>query len=310
MEPKKGRNPIEGTQLESDAPAGTKRHAHPALLSLPCAPAPDAVAAMSHAPEPRTPEQQKRRAAARARKFWLLRTFVVGPGVALLKLLMATWRVRTTPADAWSHWSPTHPAPEVLALVHGSLFVAMAGYRRLTPRPRRPLAILISPSQDGLLLGDVVRRFGMTVVTGSTKKRAAASVLEMMDVVQAGTVAVFAVDGPRGPRCVPKAGAILLARQAGARLRFMTTTARWALRLPGWDRALLPLPFARVDIRAIDLDPAELLPDSDFAAAARRFQERLLAEMAADGEPIGDVQRLSSSSTPPPTEDTDAHHRG
>lgn len=263
---------------------------------------------MSRAPKTYSPEQQKRRAAARARKFWFLRTFVVGPGVAILKLLMATWRIRSTPPDAWAHWAPTGSPPEVLAILHGTLFVAMGGYRRLVAQPRRPLAILISPSQDGLLLGDVVRRFGMQVVVGSTKKRAAASVLEMMDVVAGGTVGVFAVDGPRGPRGVPQAGAVLLARESGARLRVLTATSRWAVRLPGWDRALLPLPFARVDIHALDLDATELLPDGAYGAAAARLQARMLELMQSVGEPIDGIPRLADPSPTP--EADDAHHRG
>lgn len=266
---------------------------------------------MSHAPKTHSPEQQKRRAAARARKFWFLRTFLVWPGVAILKLLMATWRVRVHPPDAWATWSqsdrPGDQQPEVLAIVHGSVLCAIAGYRKALHAPRRPLAILISPSQDGLLLADIVRRFDMKVVTGSSSKRAAASVLELMDVVRSGTVGVIAVDGPRGPRFVPRAGALLLARETGARLRLMTAAARWAVRLPSWDRLLLPLPFARIDIRGVDLDAQALLGNDGSAAAAARFQQALLAALSEAGEPLDGIVHLT---IPPTNEASDAHHRG
>jgi lysophospholipid acyltransferase (LPLAT)-like uncharacterized protein len=53
-------------------------------------------------------------------------------------------------------------------------------------------------------------------------------------------------DGPRGPAGSAKPGVIALARTSGARLVPLGLSASRFRRLGSWDRALVPLPFARV----------------------------------------------------------------
>jgi lysophospholipid acyltransferase (LPLAT)-like uncharacterized protein len=56
----------------------------------------------------------------------------------------------------------------------------------------------------------------------------------------------FLPDGPRGPAGIAKPGVIALARASGAPLVPVGFSASPAKRFGSWDRAILPLPFARV----------------------------------------------------------------
>lgn len=50
------------------------------------------------------------------------------------------------------------------------------------------------------------------------------------------------MDGPRGPARVSRPGALWLARLSGQPLVVVAAAARPAVRLPRWDRHLVPLP--------------------------------------------------------------------
>ena len=53
-------------------------------------------------------------------------------------------------------------------------------------------------------------------------------------------------DGPRGPARICKPGAVAAGRATGMPIRPIGIAGAPALRFPSWDRAFLPLPFARV----------------------------------------------------------------
>jgi lysophospholipid acyltransferase (LPLAT)-like uncharacterized protein len=55
----------------------------------------------------------------------------------------------------------------------------------------------------------------------------------------------FTIDGPRGPACVAKPGAVTLARHTGQAILPFHIAARRSVKLPSWDRLEIPLPFTR-----------------------------------------------------------------
>jgi lysophospholipid acyltransferase (LPLAT)-like uncharacterized protein len=57
---------------------------------------------------------------------------------------------------------------------------------------------------------------------------------------------VIAVDGPGGPAGIVRPGALWLARMTGAAIIPAGCAARPAVRMPRWDRQLVPLPLARI----------------------------------------------------------------
>lgn len=152
----------------------------------------------------------------------------------LLVLLRWSWRVRVHGAGPrgavlWACW-------------HGDLIALLAA--PVVPRP----TVLVSRSRDGSLAALVARLLGYGVVRGSSSRGAVAGARALVHVLRAGGPAALAVDGPRGPRERASSAAARLAALAGVPLRPLAARARPALRFASWDRMILPLPFARVEI--------------------------------------------------------------
>jgi hypothetical protein len=84
--------------------------------------------------------------------------------------------------------------------------------------------------------------------------------MEMLRALKRGEDVGISPDGPSGPLYTVKPGALTIARRAKVPLLLLIPNAKPAIRLNTWDRHLLPLPFARLDIRARHV-PAERLKD-------------------------------------------------
>jgi len=105
--------------------------------------------------------------------------------------------------------------------------------------------VLVSRHRDGRFIGDIVRRFRLEMVHGSTSRGGAASLRVLLRLLAAGQVVVITPDGPRGPRRQAAPGVAQLAALSGlAVLPCAARTSRSHV-LGSWDRMVLPLPFAR-----------------------------------------------------------------
>ena len=165
----------------------------------------------------------------------------------VIRLLSLTWRVRLVGPDP-----DLVKPPRVFCFWHGE----QAG---LFGHPRHhPLVVLASLSRDGDLQAKILRRFGFTVVRGSSSRGGAQGLKALVRELETGKDALFAVDGPRGPNRRVKPGAILASKTTGAPLipiRIGASRA-WVF-LKAWDRYTLPKPFATVEINR----GAPILPD-------------------------------------------------
>ncbi len=114
---------------------------------------------------------------------------------------------------------------------------------------KRPVAALVSWSQDGDWQTGVLRTLRVTALRGSSSRGGSEGLRRIVRALKRGQDAAFAVDGPRGPRGRAKAGAARAALLAGARLIPVAGAAsrRWVLG-HAWDRFEVPLPFARVAV--------------------------------------------------------------
>jgi lysophospholipid acyltransferase (LPLAT)-like uncharacterized protein len=117
--------------------------------------------------------------------------------------------------------------------------------------------MMISPKFGGEYGARCMDRVGVLSVRGSSKKLSKEGILRdrggrealsaMVSLVkEEGFHAGITVDGPRGPALSMKAGAINLARDTGSPIMVLTAASRPHLRLPGWDRMWMPLPFSRI----------------------------------------------------------------
>lgn len=115
--------------------------------------------------------------------------------------------------------------------------------------------VLISKHRDGRFIAAVVRRFGVDVVHGSSSKDnsardvadkgAAASVRALLSVLRAGEPILITPDGPRGPSGRAAPGVAQLAALSGVPIMPVGAQTARGLRLPTWDRTIVPLPFGR-----------------------------------------------------------------
>lgn len=119
----------------------------------------------------------------------------------------------------------------------------------LMRRSALPHASFSTRGFRGIVITTLVEHFGGRVVPLPPEEdRAAARSLSLLmaRLATAGYSIGVTADGPFGPARVAKPGALLIARASGAPLITLAPGARPAIRLPRWDRHIVPLPFARV----------------------------------------------------------------
>ncbi|MFK7753846.1 MAG: lysophospholipid acyltransferase family protein [Sedimentitalea sp.] len=104
---------------------------------------------------------------------------------------------------------------------------------------------LTSSARAGRMVGQVLARFGFDTVPMSSHKRHVALSREVLRRVGDGFTLGIAVDGPRGPARVASTVPLVWARSTGKPVFVLSFSARRVIRLPTWDRAMLPLPFTR-----------------------------------------------------------------
>jgi len=141
--------------------------------------------------------------------------------------------------------------PAIVAFWHERLPLMPALWRQ-AGRARQGVraSVLVSRHSDGRLIGDLVRRFGVDIVHGSTardgqERGGAAALRALVQRLAAGNHVVITPDGPRGPRRQAAQGVAQLAALSGVPvLPCAAQTSRRRV-LCSWDRMVLPLPFGR-----------------------------------------------------------------
>ena len=90
----------------------------------------------------------------------------------------------------------------------------------------------------------IIKKFGFSIVEGSTNKGGEASLRSMLEILGAGGYVGITPDGPRGPGMRVSAGIVRLARMADIPIIPVSFGARKGWVLGTWDRFLLPWPFS------------------------------------------------------------------
>lgn len=196
------------------------------------------------------------------------------PILCFLRLLALSWRVRVARGEEHLEAALAAGRPLVLCAWHAELLPCVLFlWERFRARGAE-LAFLVSPSVDGDLVARVLERAGARVVRGSATRSGVKSLRDLYRSMQReGSSPVVLPDGPQGPARECKQGALLLAQLAGAPLLPLAARARPALRLPTWDRLIVPAPFARVEFA---LGPARAIePAADLDRAARDLTREL-----------------------------------
>lgn len=111
----------------------------------------------------------------------------------------------------------------------------------------RPAVALVSRHRDGQMIGGILRRFGIGLVSGSSSRGGAASTQSLVKNLQSGVNIAITPDGPRGPARVAASGVAALAGLSGARiLPCGVASSRFIVIRKSWDQMRVPLPFGRM----------------------------------------------------------------
>jgi lysophospholipid acyltransferase (LPLAT)-like uncharacterized protein len=192
-----------------------------------------------------------------------------------LKLLAASWRIRTVDED---RWRPLYEArrAHVFLLWHEVLLPLLWQHRR------QSIAIVVSEARDGQYLADFAASLGYRAVRGSSTRGAARALLGAVRELQAGYAVAFTPDGPRGPRRELKPGVVAAAQRGGAVIVPLHAEADRSWRLNSWDRFVIPKVGARV--RIVYGRPFEVAAGDEGLAAGLEQAEARLREIAGTGE--------------------------
>lgn len=165
----------------------------------------------------------------------------VALGVPLLRLLAATWRVRTLDLDVWDT-RKARGEGTLVSLWHGQMLPILmqhAGY---------DVGVLISEHRDGEIIARIAKALGNTAVRGSTTRGGGRALLALVARLRGGDDVAVTPDGPRGPYRSVAPGATVAAYRAEVPLVAIATHCDRSWRLRSWDRFEIPKPFARVTI--------------------------------------------------------------
>jgi len=167
-------------------------------------------------------------------------------GYLLIRLIGPTLRYTVSIEEG----GPPEPyiQPAIYPLWHNCVIPALYYYRD------HDVPVMSSPSFDAEYTGRIIRRFGYTLVKGSSNKGAVRALLGMQKALQAGKTITLTIDGPRGPRYVAKPGPVLLARNTGVPIVCFHVGIEhaWVLRST-WDQLQIPKPFSRALLRIAKL---------------------------------------------------------
>jgi len=165
--------------------------------------------------------------------------------------------------------------PYVIAFWHGELLPVSCLAHTVSPH----FVALISQSKDGEVIAGVLERLGQKAVRGSSSRGGVKALLQAKRIMEKeNRMAVFTMDGPRGPRHKAKDGVIFLAQRAGAKIiPVRAFPKKKKIFTKSWDHFVLPMPFTRCS--AYIGEPMEVTTEKLDKDVMAREKERLERRM-------------------------------
>lgn len=164
---------------------------------------------------------------------------LIQAGLLLLRLIASTWRYTQ---------SGTIPGaePSVIAFWHEYMLPGWHYHGNVHT------IALVSQSKDGTILSRLLTQWGIKTIRGSSSKSGKEALAEAIEQVKNGSTLLLTPDGPRGPRRIFKAGAVIAAQRAEVPLYLAKINeSRVFVFQKSWDQFRLPLPFAKIHIEYI-----------------------------------------------------------
>ena len=166
-----------------------------------------------------------------------LKWFLVGwLGKHLVDLICSTMRIRVV--DFEKVRAEVRSRRFILAFWHSRILIISYQFRGWGA------AILVSSSDDGEIIAQILQRQGHRTIRGSTSQSSVRALARLIRVVKEESCPGGVVpDGPRGPRFKVQPGVITLAKKTGYPVVPVTYSAKRLKVFASWDRFLLPFPF-------------------------------------------------------------------
>lgn len=166
----------------------------------------------------------------------LIDTIAAGLGAAVAKYSRAALGVSDVLFDAALPRQPVvfigwHEANALTLVLHGRLLA-------------RPAIAFVPPGVNGAAMRGWLEALDIAPVALAPDARRGLGLRQMRSALAEGKDVLIAVDGPNGPRHSVAPGALWLAHASGAEVRPVGCAASLCLRLPRWDRLIVPLPGA------------------------------------------------------------------
>ncbi len=166
-------------------------------------------------------------------------------GVVLLRILYGTCRKTYHSAVPGTNaYKNGDEDPNFYSVWHDQILMVL-----FCGRPKRA-AGLVSKSQDGTYVADVMKMQNIKPVRGSSKHGGAEAVKQLLETAQDHHVTITP-DGPRGPRHEMKPGIVFLASKTGRKIvpTAFYCNRCWTIK-GSWTDMMIPKPFTRVAIVA------------------------------------------------------------
>jgi len=157
----------------------------------------------------------------------------------------------------------------ILAFWHRHLILMRYAYRGSR------MSVLVSQSWDGELTSQTLAHLGIDTSRGSTSRGGAAALRDLLRRARAGSDLAFTPDGPRGPLRKVQPGIVVAAAVTGFPVVPVAIGATRHKLLRSWDRMLVPLPGARVEV--VYGAPLTIPSRAAIGAGVERIEQALLA---------------------------------
>jgi lipopolysaccharide heptosyltransferase II len=134
-----------------------------------------------------------------------------------------------------------YPKPSIYPFWHGTEFSMMLSNQKSN------IVIMVSLSNDGELLSQILHKFGYITVRGSSSKGGERALIKIIKYARNGHTLAFAADGPKGPYHKLKVGVIYAAQKTGMPLLPISCSPKNKIMFSkSWDKTIIPLPFSKI----------------------------------------------------------------
>lgn len=170
----------------------------------------------------------------------------------------------------------------------GTIAVYATWHNRIFPSvyflKNRRIVVMTSQSFDGEYIARFIQRFGFGAVRGSSTRGGIGALAAMIRLMKKGFPMCFTVDGPKGPRCVAKTGAVLLAKKTGNPVLPFLVEAKNYWTINSWDKLQIPKPFTQAKVYfAAPIYVAKNADEKEIEIKCRELQNKL-DELVSFGE--------------------------